>query len=193
MQLFIRDGRHVVLQAAPDSSVADVKAAYMAKAFGAAAAAAHSDAMVGAACQAASWSCRMPDRGTAVSHARQQQQQHTRTHSAAAVPETARHAIPPRPSQPPVLPDSTCAVLRQVLLHNSRQLRDGDTLLHAGVTDGATLSVSGRLLGGGGDGGSTGAESRSCYLEMYAEKKPDKVCAQGQGHAAAKLWAFVQM
>jgi len=63
----------------------------------------------------------------------------------------------------------------QVLLHNSRQLRDQATLGEAGVTNGATLSVTSRLRGGGGDGGSTGAESRSCYLEMYAEKKPDKV------------------
>lgn len=63
----------------------------------------------------------------------------------------------------------------QVLMHNSRQLHDAATLTQAGVTAGATLSVSSRLRGGGGDGGSTGAESRSCYLEMYAEKKPDKV------------------
>jgi hypothetical protein len=32
-----------------------------------------------------------------------------------------------------------------------------------------------RLRGGGGDGGSTGAESRSSYLEMYKERKDDKV------------------
>lgn len=32
-----------------------------------------------------------------------------------------------------------------------------------------------KLIGGGGDGGATGAESRDCYLKMYAEKKPDKV------------------
>lgn len=32
-----------------------------------------------------------------------------------------------------------------------------------------------RVCGGGGDGGATGAESRDCYLKMYAEKKPDKV------------------
>ncbi|WZY75590.1 hypothetical protein YC2023_021974 [Brassica napus] len=37
------------------------------------------------------------------------------------------------------------------------------------------LAVYPRLLGGGGDGGATGAESRDCYLNMYAEKKPDKV------------------
>lgn len=64
----------------------------------------------------------------------------------------------------------------QILLHNGRQLQDGVTLLAAGVSAGATLAVTRRLRGGGGDGGSTGAESRSCYLEMYAEKKPDKVC-----------------
>jgi hypothetical protein len=33
-----------------------------------------------------------------------------------------------------------------------------------------------RLRGGGGDGGSTGAESRSSYLEMYKTKKDVKVC-----------------
>uniref|UniRef100_A0A0D6R4A3 Ubiquitin-like domain-containing protein n=1 Tax=Araucaria cunninghamii TaxID=56994 RepID=A0A0D6R4A3_ARACU len=32
-----------------------------------------------------------------------------------------------------------------------------------------------RVCGGGGDGGATGAESRDCYLKMYAVKKPDKV------------------
>lgn len=37
------------------------------------------------------------------------------------------------------------------------------------------LTLFPRLLGGGGDGGATGAESRDCYLNMYAEKKPDKV------------------
>ena len=35
-----------------------------------------------------------------------------------------------------------------------------------------------RLRGGGGDGGATGAESRSSYLEMYMQKKPDKVRAE---------------
>ncbi|CAH8358757.1 unnamed protein product [Eruca vesicaria subsp. sativa] len=39
----------------------------------------------------------------------------------------------------------------------------------------STLTLHPRLLGGGGDGGATGAESRDCYLKMYAEKKPDKV------------------
>ncbi|CAN8301453.1 unnamed protein product [Cochlearia groenlandica] len=39
----------------------------------------------------------------------------------------------------------------------------------------STLALHPRLRGGGGDGGATGAESRDCYLKMYAEKKPDKV------------------
>lgn len=37
-----------------------------------------------------------------------------------------------------------------------------------------------RLPGGGGDGGATGAESRDCYLNMYAERKPDKVDSNEQ-------------
>ncbi|XP_004287118.1 PREDICTED: protein RTF2 homolog [Fragaria vesca subsp. vesca] len=39
----------------------------------------------------------------------------------------------------------------------------------------STLILRIRTPGGGGDGGATGAESRDCYLNMYAEKKPDKV------------------
>ncbi|XP_075474000.1 uncharacterized protein LOC142505065 [Primulina tabacum] len=39
----------------------------------------------------------------------------------------------------------------------------------------STLTANFRLCGGGGDGGATGAESRDCYLNMYAVKKPDKV------------------
>ena len=34
-----------------------------------------------------------------------------------------------------------------------------------------------RLRGGGGDGGATGAESRSSYLEMYKTQKPGEVCS----------------
>ncbi|EPS61282.1 hypothetical protein M569_13513, partial [Genlisea aurea] len=39
----------------------------------------------------------------------------------------------------------------------------------------STLRIDHRIRGGGGDGGATGAESRDCYLNMYADKKPDKV------------------
>ena len=45
----------------------------------------------------------------------------------------------------------------------------------AGVSRDAVIELLPRLLGGGGDGGSTGAESRSAYLEMYRGKKHDKV------------------
>ena len=45
----------------------------------------------------------------------------------------------------------------------------------AGLGPGSTLLLCARLRGGGGDGGCTGAESRSCYLEMYLGKKADKV------------------
>ena len=44
------------------------------------------------------------------------------------------------------------------------------TLASSGVRAGATLTLALRALrGGGGDGGATGAESRSAYLEMYAD------------------------
>ncbi|KAL6753892.1 Rtf2 RING-finger-domain-containing protein [Haematococcus lacustris] len=72
-----------------------------------------------------------------------------------------------------LLPGSTAENL--VLTHCGRCLRDNESLLEAGLVQGSTLFLSTRLVGGGGDGGSTGAESRSCYLEMYLNKKPDKV------------------
>lgn len=73
-----------------------------------------------------------------------------------------------------------CFSSLQVLLHQSRQLNESLQLPAAGLSDGGTVTVCSRLRGAGGDGGSTGAESRSCYLEMYAERKPDKVtCSTG--------------
>ena len=57
-----------------------------------------------------------------------------------------------------------------MLSHNGVPLRDRLD----GVQLHDTLDVLPRLRGGGGDGGSTGAESRSCYLEMYLGKKPDQ-------------------
>lgn len=47
----------------------------------------------------------------------------------------------------------------------------------AGLQTGDFVSVHHKLIGGGGDGGSTGAESRSSFLEMYATKKAAKVNA----------------
>ncbi|KAK3284860.1 hypothetical protein CYMTET_7511 [Cymbomonas tetramitiformis] len=44
-----------------------------------------------------------------------------------------------------------------------------------GIRTESTIQVMPRFRGGGGDGGATGAESRSSYLEMYAKKKTLKV------------------
>ncbi|KAL6768294.1 hypothetical protein ACKKBF_B38560 [Auxenochlorella protothecoides x Auxenochlorella symbiontica] len=60
-----------------------------------------------------------------------------------------------------------------VVRHNGRSLET--SLEEAGVKPWDVLEILPRLLGGGGDGGATGAESRSCYLEMYLGRKPDKV------------------
>lgn len=58
---------------------------------------------------------------------------------------------------------------------NGRPLSDSGTVESAGITNLSTLNLNFRFSGGGGDGGSTCAESRDCYLSMYAERKPDKV------------------
>lgn len=61
------------------------------------------------------------------------------------------------------------------IVHEGRTLDPRASLAAARVRPWGTLELLPRLRGGGGDGGSTGAESRSCYLEMYAGKKRDKV------------------
>ncbi|KAG2493539.1 hypothetical protein HYH03_008353 [Edaphochlamys debaryana] len=67
-----------------------------------------------------------------------------------------------------------CRFLR--LQHAGASLPDERILSDvAGLEPCATLHATYRLRGGGGDGGSTGAESRSCYLEMYLGKKVEKV------------------
>lgn len=58
---------------------------------------------------------------------------------------------------------------------NGKPLEDSTPIVGSGVSPLSTLVLRCRLRGGGGDGGATGAESRDCYLNMYAEKKPDKV------------------
>ncbi len=60
-------------------------------------------------------------------------------------------------------------------MHNGRVCPDGARLAFCGILPGSQVNVAVRARGGGGDGGSTGAESRSSFLEMYAQKKPDKV------------------
>ncbi|KAH6827484.1 RTF2 RING-finger protein [Perilla frutescens var. hirtella] len=59
---------------------------------------------------------------------------------------------------------------------NGKPLSDSTPLLqNHQITPFSTLTLHLRFHGGGGDGGATGAESRDCYLNMYAVKKPDKV------------------
>lgn len=93
----------------------------------------------------------------------------------------AAHRSPP-PSGPPAaradsprpLP-SPSPLYPQRIVYAGRTLDPAATLTSCHVLPGGTLEVVPRLAGGGGDGGATGAESRSCYLEMYAGKKKDKV------------------
>ncbi|CAN4113186.1 unnamed protein product [Withania somnifera] len=58
---------------------------------------------------------------------------------------------------------------------DGRPVNDSTVLYGSGISPFSTLILRFRLLGGGGDGGATGAESRDCYLKMYATKKPDKI------------------
>lgn len=58
---------------------------------------------------------------------------------------------------------------------NGKTLDDSATIVSAGIVPFSTLTLHFKLFGGGGDGGATGAESRDCYLNMYAVRKPDKV------------------
>ncbi|KAK4374835.1 hypothetical protein RND71_005512 [Anisodus tanguticus] len=58
---------------------------------------------------------------------------------------------------------------------NGKPMNDSTLLYKSGISPFSTLVLRFRLRGGGGDGGATGAESRDCYLKMYAEKKPDKI------------------
>ncbi|XP_022756336.1 protein RTF2 homolog [Durio zibethinus] len=58
---------------------------------------------------------------------------------------------------------------------NGKPLSDSTLLPNPQITHLSTLFLLPRLYGGGGDGGATGAESRDCYLKMYAVKRPDKV------------------
>lgn len=68
------------------------------------------------------------------------------------------------------------SLLSQWFQHRGQRCREDQSLVKAGLVDGSTVHIHLCLRGGGGDGGATGAESRASYLEMYMEKKPDKVC-----------------
>lgn len=72
------------------------------------------------------------------------------------------------------------AARRPLALPNSDQYTAAhfiDTAFRNRIMDALEYRASqpSRLRGAGGDGGSTGAESRSSYLEMYKEKKEEKV------------------
>ncbi|KAK4772368.1 hypothetical protein SAY86_014143 [Trapa natans] len=73
-----------------------------------------------------------------------------------------------------VLPDSSQSS-DFYFARNGRILEDSDSIFGAPISNLSTLILHRKVRGGGGDGGATGAESRDCYLNMYAEKKPDKV------------------
>lgn len=72
-------------------------------------------------------------------------------------------------------PNGLLPLCLQRLVHHGRNIAPSSTLAAASLANCSTLELVPRLCGGGGDGGSTGAESRSSYLEMYMAKKPDKV------------------
>lgn len=59
--------------------------------------------------------------------------------------------------------------------YQGKPLHDSSIIASHGIRACSTLHLRVRVSGGGGDGGATGAESRDCYLNMYATKKPDKV------------------
>ncbi|KAF8393056.1 hypothetical protein HHK36_021297 [Tetracentron sinense] len=58
---------------------------------------------------------------------------------------------------------------------HGKPLGDSSTFSDSRILPFSNLILRIRVSGGGGDGGATGAESRDCYLNMYAIKKPDKV------------------
>jgi len=97
-----------------------------------------------------------------------------RTGCPAAVHRTLRcRQEPPAPAN-----NTACGAARQWLAHAGRACPEEASLAAAGLREGGTLDLHLRLRGGGGDGGSTGAESRSSFLEMYARKKTAKVRAR---------------
>lgn len=74
------------------------------------------------------------------------------------------------------MPHAPSSSLNELYLaHDGRILADDLTIAESSIKSCSTVCLGFRLRGGGGDGGATGAESRDCYLKMYAEKKPDKV------------------
>ncbi|KAJ4845609.1 hypothetical protein Tsubulata_005743 [Turnera subulata] len=74
-----------------------------------------------------------------------------------------------------LFPDNQALISSLYFTLNGKPLHDSTLIPNPDIAPLSTLVLRPRLLGGGGDGGATGAESRDCYLNMYAVKKPDKV------------------
>ncbi|XP_043702681.1 replication termination factor 2 [Telopea speciosissima] len=74
---------------------------------------------------------------------------------------------------PPTTPPQTLHSL--FFTFNGKPLHDSSTIFDSRILPFSNLILRIKVSGGGGDGGATGAESRDCYLNMYAIKKPDKV------------------
>ncbi|GBG87083.1 hypothetical protein CBR_g44540 [Chara braunii] len=97
---------------------------------------------------------------------------------AAALAGTA--GAPPGTPFPTPQSGAECLLLEDdvSLFYGGKRLQEELLLLRGGLLllgNLSTVELRLPLRGGGGDGGATGAESRDCYLKMYAEKKPDKV------------------
>jgi hypothetical protein len=155
MQLFVRDARTMAVDAPEGATVLELKELWSMKAFGVVSTASW---VRGRACPASSGRPaprgrrRAPRRAPAAAAAPAARRARARRTRSRRSPHT-RRAILPAP---------------QSLVHAGRPLPDDALLSAAGVRAGDALCARLRLRGGGGDGGSTGAESRSCYLEMYA-------------------------
>lgn len=61
------------------------------------------------------------------------------------------------------------------LVRGGTMLCSASTLEQAGVRQGSFLELRLALRGGGGDGGSTGAEDRRAWLEMYQDKRRETI------------------
>eukprot|EP00210_Caulerpa_lentillifera_P005670 g5422.t1 len=76
-------------------------------------------------------------------------------------------------------PEKASLPWSQIWCHNAGRNLAYKTMnpLELHLENGCTISFSIQLRGGGGDGGSTGAESRDAFLKMYKLPKADKVDA----------------
>lgn len=71
----------------------------------------------------------------------------------------------------PVCSDASISGSDALMWHSTHQVDLEAPLSQCGVREMSVIDVTGRVRGGGGDGGSTGAENRTAYMEMYKRKK----------------------